>query len=80
MSKFPVLETEELYEGWVTPAVLQEEVVSTMKSLSSFKAPGRDTIPVELLEVGGDAESGWMQKLYNRAIQEGRVPGEWCTL
>ena len=63
MVQFPELKTEELCEGWVTPAVTKEEVVSAMKSPSSFKTSGRDNVPVELLEAGGDAVRGLMQRL-----------------
>ncbi|XP_077301158.1 uncharacterized protein LOC143921680 [Arctopsyche grandis] len=69
----------EIREGFQTSSlsILQSEVENAIKKAKNKKAPGKDSIPVELLKLLDEEGIRILTKLFNQIYETGKIPQEW---
>ena len=58
-------------------SVSKEEVMENMQRMKNGKAVGPDDIPVEVWKCLGESGLKFLTKLYNRTMENERMPEEW---
>lgn len=59
------------------PSILPSEVEAAVRRLKRDKAPGEDNITAGILQDGGEIITEMFTRLFNRCLQEGKVPTSW---
>lgn len=59
------------------PEITVEEVQSSLKEMKNNKAPGEDDIPTEAIKVGGCTLLELITALFNRCLEEEKIPRAW---
>lgn len=67
----------QLMEDNDIPDILPSEVETTLRSMRRGKAPGRDRVTAEMMQLGGGAIVKAMAKLFTKCVQNKRIPLAW---
>jgi endonuclease/exonuclease/phosphatase family metal-dependent hydrolase len=59
------------------PDITLEETMAAMNEMKNGKAPGDDGIPVEAIKEGGKALVGTIVALFNKCLEEEKIPKTW---
>ncbi|XP_069947548.1 RNA-directed DNA polymerase from mobile element jockey isoform X1 [Cherax quadricarinatus] len=59
------------------PVVSVGEVCQAVGKIKGGKAAGIDGIKIKMLKVGGDIVLEWLVLLFNKCMEEGKVPRDW---
>ena len=57
--------------------ITEEEVVTALKQMKFGKAAGPTGVVAEMMSAGGQLSTKWLTVLFNRILEEGRIPKDW---
>ena len=59
------------------PDITVEEIGTALKEMKDRKSPGEDGVPIEAIKFGGDTMLSAIAALFNKCLEEGKVPESW---
>lgn len=59
------------------PEITTTEIRAALHRMSNGKAPGEDDIIIEMVKEGGDEVVEIIEKLFNKCLEESRIPEKW---
>lgn len=59
------------------PEITEAEIQFALSKMHNGKAPGEDDIIVEMVKMGGDPVIQFLKEIFNRCLEEGRIPEKW---
>ena len=57
--------------------ITEEEVAKALKQMKFRKAAGPTGVVAEMMSAGGQLSTEWLTVLFNRILEEGRIPKDW---
>jgi len=61
----------------MVPPILRSEVEKATKQMKNGKSPGEDQVVIEMVKAGGEVIEEKLRKIFNRVIEEEKVPEKW---
>lgn len=59
------------------PEITIYELKAALKDMKNGRVPGEDDTPIEAIKEGGDELLQSIADLFNKCLEESRIPGGW---
>jgi hypothetical protein len=76
-NSIPTLETRETENSWTQVNITQAQIKKVLDNLQPYKSPGIDNINPKLLKELSAEIAKPLEIIFNRSIQERKVPFDW---
>jgi hypothetical protein len=61
----------------MVPPILKSEVEKAIIEMKNGKSPGEDQVVIEMVKAGGNVIQEKLRKIFNRVIEEEKIPEKW---